>query len=1154
MPPQAQSFASSYEAQSEAEDIDASIDDSLRSFMDKGDDFFANEDVDGNGLTRQDVTQQVRQNILLRLSEVNAESAASAEQERTAHAAYSGQLVTLYSSLQSTKRKYIEENDHYVDLVNADTADDERNASSFLRFFKFRNLRKKSSRKRRAALAAEMDTKIQGIRQKAENWRVVREDYKKNIMRKHYRDYDNLAKTWYELTHEYAMSTLPRNATTEMKRQMVANRAIPQEHAKKIVEYTGIYDMDSINAGIDTALANVNTAITADAFTIVPYKRLVDSQNLEDPENLTKTHTRILMLGEANAENGIKTRYKFDPSFLGDRAKHQFAAAESEDLVPDQPGEQPVHVVQPINNEGQDEIDEEAEQQEAQQERELRRHAENMHLESDRKDINNRFLFSEKNAEILHARLKRNGRTVYGFYMNGEFITNDTEGETVKGKQGQPDSRRVAGKKDMKFFGRRNWNKQEKAEKLRVAIRSSPFFKHVNARTIQYYAGYDAEGDYGEDLEKNMDKYWKKAGKDGITKAGEIQKLRQNPQAYSAMNSNLKGPALVAYIIDAGKRQRGENEQAFSFDDPKADPVLNIALTSDKKALQLACIAMLVNDDPRFWGLARKIVVDSRRVDARTRAKMKYLPETGNLMRMGLLEELANHQGVFSEVDLEEGDPLDFIDIPSRKVYMEELENRRGTGNWFKKNLLNGKFVSYAMKAASTGMSMYNNLSDAGNMLKDSDYEVDDDTATAREERIFWASYGETVAESNNISSVLSAAGIAVTGFLGGDMSVARDVGFQFFDCLEIVNQVTSIGKSIWKFIKYVYKKIKQKKPEDMTAEELRKFQAKQRETLKDLDFNGCRAVLKFLNTVVGLVNNLRDLASYHIAKDEDSAGWGSVVNETWGSFLEYKGPLEYICNTIQNGISILNDIIEIVASTKRIGRIDRADRDIETALSVFKSPRDNLRGVIDPDEENKRKLGEAASQNSQAQYFMSLTKMQSRKQRSAAGWDIGARVLSVAKDTFSMAYDPTGGVVSKVLRAVLSPAPMLVNFIGWTIGKLKYDRQNFNNNIASMLGDASYGSTPYFDKVLKRETGIVSSAYLVDLARIFMSIDTHALINKDNKSEGELDLAEKVVGTLYGNVNEESIKNVELGDMLQYAGFDGDSDWRSVLRNSIKS
>ena len=34
MPPQAQSFASSYEAQSEAEDIDASIDDSLRSFMD----------------------------------------------------------------------------------------------------------------------------------------------------------------------------------------------------------------------------------------------------------------------------------------------------------------------------------------------------------------------------------------------------------------------------------------------------------------------------------------------------------------------------------------------------------------------------------------------------------------------------------------------------------------------------------------------------------------------------------------------------------------------------------------------------------------------------------------------------------------------------------------------------------------------------------------------------------------------------------------------------------------------------------------------------------------------------------------------------------------------------------------------------------------
>jgi hypothetical protein len=146
------------------------------------------------------------------------------------------------------------------------------------------------------------------------------------------------------------------------------------------------------------------------------------------------------------------------------------------------------------------------------------------------------------------------------------------------------------------------------------------------------------------------------------------------------------------------------------------------------------------------------------------------------------------------------------------------------------------------------------------------------------------------------------------------------------------------------------------------------------------------------------------------------------------------------------------------------------------------------------------------------------------------------------------------GEVISLIATAGLNLAAKTTQFIGWVVGKLKYDRSNFNDNIAAMLGDKEYAKYPYFDRVLKRETGIVSSSYLVDLARIFTSIDTHVLLNKDtpDKSSGEMELAKKVAGTLYGNVTDDNIRHIDFRKLLAYSGFDGDSDWRSVLRNSI--
>ena len=1119
MAPRANNFAASYEAQSEKEDIDERVDDTITSYMAGGDQVFEDEEVDEEGKTRRDVIDGVRSNILRRLSEENRKSSTAAEAERGIHDQYSASLVGEFGRLQRTERAIEENDDAYFNLVEQENRDDQNGANSFIRFFKFRKARMKSNRRKRDALNTELLNESRAIRDKAQRWSAIRSDYKRDTVNNHYKTYDKLAKAWYEFTHEHAVSRLPEDATEDDRRQAMGERAIPEEHAKKIVEYTGVYDLNALEELIQRSIAEPGTAVNADSFRKVPYKtRGANSGNEENIENLTKTHKRILMLTEADSQTGIRSRYKFDASFLGTRAKNQFTAVDTEEVRPsaEGPGE--------------------------------RVFAESAHLESDRRDINGNFLFSETNAEILHARLRRNGRTVHGFYSGGEFLTDDEEGEATEGG-----GRRVSGKEDMKFFGRRNWDKQEKAEKLRVAIRTSPFFQHVNSRTIQYYAGYEAESDYGETIEKAMNERWQKAEEGGfnVARDGAYEYLKDNPDQLEQVPESIKGPFLAEYIKGASE---GEG---FPIGDPLTDPVIAAAIAGHKGILALTCLLLLADEEhPALWNVARTIIVNNPNiVKRRTIQKMKYLPERGTMMRMGLLDELYKYGGnedLEDEDEEEEADITEKLQIPGKQVLEEELANRRGVWNWIKRNILNGNLIKQGLGAANAGLKFADQISDIKEFKENEGKEETEDEERerldeeaerkeSREEREFWFMYGETLAESNNVIGILAGTGALASQLkFGGEIGGrARDIGFQVFDVLDIVNSAIDIVKSIKKY----YKQLFSEKTDEEKEEE--------RNKLKDLDSGKARSFLAFLHKVLGLVNSARDLASYHVATEST---WGAVVNETWGELLSFRGPLDYALTTAQNVIEIISDSIEIVADTKRIGRILSADEDIETAINRYNSPRDGIIGVVDPEEERQRQLGQAATENSQAQYFMSLAKAKARKNRSTAGWDIAAKTLSIGKDTFVSILDPTGSFMGRVLKAGLSIGPKLVEFVGWTIGKLKYDRGNFNDNIASMLGDKSYAKTPYFDKVLKRETGIVSSSYLLDIAKIFMSIDTHALINKENKSEGEKALSKSVVGTLYGNVTDENMTDITLSDMLKYSGLSSESDWRSLLRNAIKA
>ena len=86
-------FASSYQAQSEKRgvNIDATLDRSLRSYMDSGEALFANEKVAGR--KRKDIITDVRKNILKRMKQENAASVASANKQKAAHQSETAKLV-----------------------------------------------------------------------------------------------------------------------------------------------------------------------------------------------------------------------------------------------------------------------------------------------------------------------------------------------------------------------------------------------------------------------------------------------------------------------------------------------------------------------------------------------------------------------------------------------------------------------------------------------------------------------------------------------------------------------------------------------------------------------------------------------------------------------------------------------------------------------------------------------------------------------------------------------------------------------------------------------------------------------------------------------------------------------------------------------------
>ncbi|MCR4892743.1 MAG: hypothetical protein K5989_11255, partial [Lachnospiraceae bacterium] len=1218
--PRADQFSNSYLNMAPNQSVaDSMIDTKYRSFMDSGDALFANEAVtkDRNGQvlkTRGMVIERVRHNLTERMKQENRASRTSATRAAEEHRRRA-RMVAVH--LNELHRKA-------GDLREVDANEAHNQAHGGL----LRGIRSRLNKSKYNSLLKDRRKIQQKIEEEIGSWALYRNNYSKTTFRKHYDKYDNYAKSWYELTHEFADETagpepevpealppveegqqvpnpvvqgvegqapgdqaeanpvpvaegnqhpvagedvaqgpvaapveggqgpvaapveggqgpvaapveggpvpvpapvnqaqqarqeaeaarqaaIQARADWARRRDQARDRRKIQDAPKNIIEYVGVYDPAGISALMQQVEMNANQGPVNP--NTIPFK---DNKAIKEGSRNRmaggaphmKAHTQIVMYS-LPGENGLRTRFKFKSDFTGVKSRRQFTQDNPTALseVPDMPAPDQRETVQ----------------------------AQEANLESDEKTIGGDYLHSEANAEILHANLKRTGETVHGFYMNGEFLSDENAA----------DGTQLAGKADMKFFGRRNWDKQEKAERLREAIRKSPFFQHVNARTIQYYAGYNANADFLDEINENIDNEWLKAAnierddqhdedyyqeqiaqkKNQVvgTLTGNSQQLLQ---AFSAISDNLKGPALATYLMR--ELAAGNN----SINAGKNVRFVRAVANSNKNVIRVACSLLLSNDtEPLCWELAGNIIRKYPDVvDKRTNEMMKRLPRRGPLLRMGLLDELVNHQGTFSEFDWDS--PLSFINTPGLSVAEEELNSKRGFSAWLKRNLLNGNIFKKVIKSVGAGFTAADSFSDISRVKRDKDWLKSDEAKELKErrdDRKAWFLYAETMSEGMGINAVLGGMGAGIGGALEhfkgieGGAGIGRDLYFQACDLLTIVSDCKAMGSAIIKGVKHIFRGAEAKERERQEAQN----------NLHSLDKGGTlMQILNFADHLLSLLDCVRDIASYHILEEEDESALGVIVNSQWGNLLQWKGIVDYGINMAMNLVKIVKDIVEIVNSTQRISRIKKADLDIETAISAYEREQRNQLQVNGANQQNPApaeqgnarpqnqapgngaaqaqnqapgngaaqaqnppqgngaqerpnpQMGKAALENSNVQYFMSLGKMSSRKARSTAGWDIATTTLASARDTFKQFVKPMDPITLAIHGALII-APLVTEFTGWAIGKLKYDRQNFKNNIASMLGDKEYASTPYFDKVLKRETGIVSSSYLVDLARIF--------------------------------------------------------------------
>ncbi len=973
------------------------------------------------------------------------------------------------------------------------------------KFFTGVELRRKNAESSRNNALLDVRNISEEIRETARRWDRKREAYRNTTFRKRYKSYDRLAQIYYMMTRR-----LDRN-TRSIGEVLEANGR--GDAKKKIAEYNGVYSMEALERIITNLSRNPYSA--SPVITPVKNKQLGEgSLNSEEASRPIKYHQ--VMTFEAYAD-GIKTltdyrennkkkiRMKLLSDFRGYKAKNQFTSKTNTALTDSG-----------LSREARgkmtrQQLDENIAARSGQNPPQngpvpapLGMDASQMNLIMDERGTNNAFIVSETSAKIYKARVKNAfGQNVKGMYVEGEFFSDDY---TAMQNMSQSS-----------YIGSPTWDKVRQEEAVRIAIRRSDFFRHINAATIQYYASYDSSNI--AELSKIRDKYNQAPAQN----EGEDQ--GQNAEAPQGENPQQPDTATAAVILlnaYVDSRHGGENGQAL----PQSEDFLNQlrqALdtlaggdASNDSKRDLGTL-LLAEDDPALWDLAREY---AEHLGGRFKHRIKGLPATGELMRIGLLQEFADPRE-FDLTDIGKSLRPDKLNM-----HIEDLSAKRD--GFFSLTNLRQSFWDGSLLGTLSG-SFSAVTSDVGSMKIGGDINYACNS--------FTKNYGEVISDaSTNWGLALAPIPAIITATTGGIQKVEDDKGGYTYKPSEAANTSLSIIGTI-------------------------------------------QSALSFVEHIASLVQEIKHAAK---AKSKGESIWpyvgsifklildmiGDLINIVywWLDTPLVKGVVK-IFGLVKNIVGFVKGIVDSIRTSMEINKITSTESDIETAMTQFAARKNTVlqngqtQNVTENDmETTKQKIGFVASNNSQGQYFLSLAKSRARRARKMA-------IASIITNSIDGAGNFMGAASAlSWFNPVALPfkiAAKVSAFIGWAVGKI-HDSGHFSENVAKALGNSDFAKYSGFDSALKRETGINNRHYLVDLARIFMAVDTHHLIRKPGKTDGETALAINLMQPYLSVAgagdqrfqgdnltrNKALLQRVPLSKILAAVG--APSNWRAVLRSSI--
>ena len=879
----------------------------------------------------------------------------------------------------------------------------------------------------RAASSYRQDRAALGIQlaKLSTEWDNIRKARRISTFRVHYNKYDKYATAFYKFTREL-------EGLTTRKIGQIGNK----DASKKIAEYTGQYNANQL-AGI------------ADEIDRNPYKRFelervkshkdldADSFNEESGDGLFKYHKTIVMtafeggvhtLAEEQAAGTKRIRMKMLSDFHGYRAKNQFTSRTDRTAL---------------------DVGTDARKRALKQDPDAQNtDAQSLNLVADERGKNGEYLESEKSA-YMHQVVTDSRRNVYAFYSDGELYSENFA--VMRGKD--------------QILHSVNAEKIENDESLRLAIRRSDFFRHINAGTIQYYMAYNPDDDFhfADSMQALQGQANGGQGGDGTPSFKAmmtVQRYLLNAATVADVN---------AAVTDAGKNDDIEN-------------VRNLGIT-------------LLSDDnhPELWDCARTLAQNTWGKfggQGRFRHRLQSLPKSGQVMRIALIEEFAKDRSIadmgwnalfdLRTAILPDNVNMHFEDLSAKRDSTFSLTN-------FRQSLVDGTIVralSGTASAVSSGISI-------------------------RDPQDAWASYTKHFA-------ILSqrVGGGAVGAAVGLSVPVSNIVDSNSPGS-DIAGAITSAISAVMDLVKIwrIYKKnqdIADPYTRDQNKMEIGKLVLK--------------AIFDIVDCIVSIVSAVVD---------------------------KMPAAVSGIVGAIKNFVAIVKDVCILIKTGAEKSRITESDKDMETALTAH---RNNLQG-----QSEKEMLGTAVENSSYGKHFLSLARKRANKEQRNAGFDIATNSVDLVGNGLVAGGAAPWGVGFKLGAKVVS-------FLGWCVGK-KYDASNMDEMIGAALGDKKFASSHFYDidGVLKRETGIANRHYLMDLSRIFMSIDTHHLVHSPNLDPGETALAINLMRPVLDLVGSgeraytdrqnkaSNIARMQSATLKRIMGAVGaPGNWRAVLRQSI--